>query len=310
MRTDDIEGAQPYYKRNSHIHVFKNSHKKELLKSVENSLISDSDEKYQKSGINYLIKNLVKANVTNLPSRRGHITPYENKNNLRVSRANSYERIGTSKSSIRRINKDENSRSMLNNLSSVKNRDVQNLSVKSSLQTQGKYNKKIIFSQPKEKENSEILKEYKNFIRSGSSNFRNMNDSQRYSRRIVNKTTPFGKNNHTKVSRNDRYVNLTQIEKEDIVNKSADIGQRPSKYRDLFNKNLNKTSNEVIHNTSKRSLFKIRQNFKDPNPIPLTKSRRKILEKSSGVYGNFPNLKSLDKSLKLLEDNKNQSIVY
>lgn len=56
-------------------------------------------------------------------------------------------------------------------------------------------------------------------------------------------------------------------------------------------------------------LFSLKANNRD-NAIPLSKTKRKVFEKSSGVYGNFVALGSIDRNLKLLEDSKNRSIAY
>jgi hypothetical protein len=56
-------------------------------------------------------------------------------------------------------------------------------------------------------------------------------------------------------------------------------------------------------------LYSLKANNRE-NASPLTKSERKTYERSSGVYGSFAALGSIDKTLKLLEENKRRSIAY
>lgn len=167
----------------------------------------------------------------------------------------------------------------------------------------------------KTKKDEKVLNDFKNFIKSGSPKFSKSNakniSSGRYTRRAqpisrlhLNKSQLRGTRNF----KNPLDTNPNLNNRTNEMNNSANLGQRP-KIRKSINMNF-----LLKDRSARKPKDQIQMSLLDPSfesrPDNFTKSKRKIFDKSSGVYGNFAVLNSLEKELGKFEDRKNRSIIY
>lgn len=281
LRTDDIEGAQPFYKRSSNNRqnsVYK-SPTVDLLRSAQPELTPQAPK----------------------PTQRIEIEPYRVRSRRQnsIGRVNSYENVNHARHKI--------------TLDSPKQQEVQ----KSNIDP---LSSKSVFYREIDDKQKRILNDFKKFTR-----VLGKPTEVKESREI--KLLPISKREEPKsfVLNSHEALNVTErghprrnvggVDGSFSYSNntlSIDQGQRPSLYRKI-NENVNNTEPNISVPNTKRSrmlyAMKAEPNLKESFNL-FSRSKRKVLEKSSGAYGNFASIDQIDKALKQIKERKNHSISY
>ena len=281
LRTDDIEGAQPFYKRssNNRQHSVYKSPTVELLRNSQPEVVPQAP----------------------LPSQRIELEPYRDRSRRQngISRVNSYENLSKSRHKITMdspVNKE------------VKPSNIDPLSSKS------------VFYRGIDDKQKRILNDFKKFTRVLSKPTAVKESREIKLLPISKREEPrsFVLNSHEPLNVTERGYprkNLGINDGSFSYSKntvSIEPGQRPSLYRNI-NENVNNTDGNISVPNTKRSrmlyAMKAEPNLQE-SFNPFSRSRRKIFEKSSGAYGNFASIDQIDQALKQIKDRKNHSISY
>ncbi|CAI2370298.1 unnamed protein product [Moneuplotes crassus] len=293
LRTDDIIGAQPFYKKN----VIPFFREKQTPQNMHNNQTISKE-----------INNLPKTSKSVRKTKR-QISPYEERSKNEMSKVSSYEDLNNANKS-RRINILPTSRRNVSNTieipSSKHYSRVDQIYPKT---TKANNYSQIIVDKPTE--DKALMSEFKNFVQSGSPKYSKDSESRRYF-----------KPNHAPTSRNKFEKDISkafkniqkpldkQINSSISKNKSVIIPEKPIK----FKKTSTKLNFLLKERAPSKPIDQVQFSLIDTSfgsaHDPFPRSKRKILDKSSGVYGNFAVMDTLDENLALLEKNKNKSIIY
>eukprot|EP00344_Euplotes_crassus_P003098 CAMPEP_0197012136 /NCGR_PEP_ID=MMETSP1380-20130617/61396_1 /TAXON_ID=5936 /ORGANISM="Euplotes crassus, Strain CT5" /LENGTH=262 /DNA_ID=CAMNT_0042435389 /DNA_START=46 /DNA_END=831 /DNA_ORIENTATION=- len=241
--------------------------------------------------------------ATNLNSVRRHkreISPYEERSKSNTSKINSYEELNE-RSKSKRALKIASTRS--------RTREIGNPSPQVYSYRHKKPNKPNKYSNiviEKSKRDRNILNDFKSFIQSGNSELSQRRESSRYNlpKQPASKTQ-LGKV-ASLLTRNIPMSIGKSVGVDNKTNKSSIIAERPMKFRKSTPRLEFLNKDRTPPRPKDQMKFALMDSSLGLTPDPVPRSKRKIFDKSSGVYGNFSVMDSLDKSIGMLNKNRNR----